>query len=236
MRIILKLVVALAAFLLSSQSALSQCVSPPNQCGNQTPIQCECVGTEYEFKVCHAGTEYIANVWMCTQQAVPPTPLDNPCTVPPNECAFPINSITWVKKICVPQELKDQNLTAVYQAIIRGTDLCCYNFIGATIPACNAGARCSDPTNPGIYCHVLALPKCLSKNFSTGCYTSCDNGGNCANHCFIERRYCKETPTSCCSFVRSICEGVNDPPCTGGSCNVVFNECCILGGGKCCSK
>ncbi len=234
MRCALSITVIMLSLLLS-RSAYGQCESPPNQCTIQTPLECDCAGTEYEFTICHGGTDYTATVWMCTQHATAPIPIDNPCTIPPLECDYAVNSVTWIKKICVPQALKNLGIESIYQAIIRGTDLCCFNFLGVTIPKCNTGTTCATLTNSSIYCHILALPKCLYKDHITGCYTACDNGANCSHHCFVERRYCRQTPTSCCSYLRTICEGANEVQCSG-SCNVTFDNCCNLGGGQCCTQ
>lgn len=217
----------------TGEIAHSQCTHKVNQCGVQTPILCGCVGVEHEFTICHAGTDYVANVWICTQYATT-TLIDNPCTsLSPNECDYAVNSVSWVKKICVPPALKDLGLPAIYQAIVNGTDLCCNNFLGVTIPQCNSGTTCKTLTNTGIYCHILALPKCLEKNYTTGCYMACDNGVNCGQHCFVERRYCKTSPTHCCRYMRAVWEGSNEP-CTG-ECNTYFDECCTLADKTCCT-
>jgi len=139
------------------------CEHTVNQCGTQSPLHCDCAGTETEFTICHAGTNYIATVWLCSQSATTAL-IDNPCTsVYPSECDYAVNSVSWIKKICVPQALKNMGLLAIYQAIINGTDLCCNNFLGVTIPKCNTGTICATPTNTGVYCHILALPKCLKR-------------------------------------------------------------------------
>ena len=50
-----------------------------------------------DIEVCHGGTTYTATIEMCTQFASPPNPIDNPCTLAPNECARALDAITWVR-------------------------------------------------------------------------------------------------------------------------------------------
>ena len=59
-----------------------------------------------DIEVCHGGTTYTATIEMCTQFASPPNPIDNPCTLAPNECARALDAITWVRSFCVDQDLK----------------------------------------------------------------------------------------------------------------------------------
>jgi len=218
---------------LTASDAKAQCEYPIDQCPKQMPLDCDCEGVQTDFTICFAGTNYTASVWMCTQYASSSTLIDNPCTAGGGlDCNYGVNAITWIKRICVPQELKNQGLTAIYQAIIRGTDLCCNNILGVTLPNCGIGNTCTNLTNNNVYCHILALPKCLDKHYDAPfCYYACDN--SCARHCFVERRYCRTSPVDCCSFQRTVCEGDNTA-CTG-ECNTYFDECCKLGGLPCCT-
>ena len=186
-----------------------QCVPP------QAPPNCEdCVQwKELELTVCHAGTNYLATIEVCTQFAVPPSPIDNPCTP---GCQRALDAITWVRKICVDQSLKDIGEPALLQAIVKATNLCCPkgNFLGITIPDCMSGTTCA--TSITAYCHVLAMPRCMKKNFSTGCYDKCLD---CKDFCMIERRYCKPTPTSCCKQYFATCSYNRDEKSCATKCD-----------------
>jgi len=194
-----------------------------SQCPTQAPPDCDCDYRVEEIEVCFANETYLAKVTMCTQYATT-TIIDNPCTVGPNDsCKFPVDAITWIRDICVPQNLKNQGLLAIYNAIIRGTNLCCNNFIGATIPNCQTGKDCV--TSAFAYCHLVMLPKCLNKNYLTGCYDYCGNG--CNNYCVVDRRYCMQTPTTCCMYGRLVCEYQDSLPCNQ-NCNTYFDQCDLL--------
>lgn len=206
-----------------TQTALSQC--------EQEPPDCDCDYTVQEFKICIGGTSYTGQLEICTQ--TPKTHLiDNPCTVQPNPCDRAINSIIWVRRICVDQALKNMGMLAIYNAVIAGTNLCCNNFIGAAIPNCSAGTTCK--TSPNAYCHLLMLPKCTTKNFINGCYEYCGNG--CDDFCVVERRYCMMTPTTCCMEFIGVCEYNSDDKCTQ-NCTTPFDQCEYLVGSSvgCCS-
>jgi len=178
------------------------------QCSTQIPPNCVCADGDkiLYIDICHAGVTYQADITVCTQYATT-APIDNPCTP---DCVAGLNSITWVKKICVPPDLKNLGLLAIYQAIIRGTNLCCAkgNFLNVTLPNCTYGTNCI--TSADAYCHILALPRCLKKNYVTGCYEQC-NG--CNDYCLVERRYCMTTPTTCCKQMRTICSYNDDDVC-----------------------
>lgn len=115
-------VVLIVCFLQLSMPCFSQCVPPQlsPDCSCKEPI-------EYSITICHGGTNYLASVWICTQYKNESL-IYNPCGLPP--CNRPVDAISWVKKICIPQELKNLGLTAVYAAIVRGTNLCCNDFLG----------------------------------------------------------------------------------------------------------
>lgn len=204
-------------------TASGQC-NPPQE----APDCNDCVAQKYDITICHGNTNYQAHVVICTQYAGT-LPLDNPCT--PN-CDRAVDAISWVREICVPQALKDLGLTAIYAAIVRGTNLCCNDFLGAkpAWPFCSSGSTCKTSTTA--YCHILALPKCLRKDYVNGCYYSCQE--KCQDYCMIERRYCKFSPTECCSALMDICDFNNDSQCTGSSCNVQFDNCSALTTELCC--
>jgi hypothetical protein len=187
--------------LLVVSDSYGQC-SPP-----QIPPNCEnCANwTNLDITVCHAGTNYTATVELCTQYAVPPNPIDNPCTP---GCQRAADAITWVRSFCVDQDLKDISETAVLAAIVKGTNLCCPsgNFLGVTIPDCTTGQNCT--TSVAAFCHILAMPRCLNKNYVTGCYEKCLD---CKDFCMIERRYCRTSPTTCCKRYLVTCAYDEDP-------------------------
>lgn len=190
------------------------------QCPTQEPPDCNCDYRIEEIEVCFANVTYVAMVTMCTQYPMAQL-IDNPCTVGPlDSCVFPVDAITWVRDICVPQNLKNHGLLAIYNAIVRGTNLCCNNFIGAAIPNCQSGYDCVMSANA--YCHLLMLPKCLNKNYATGCYDYCGNG--CKNYCVVDRRYCMQNPTTCCMYGRIVCEYMDEQPCNQ-NCNTYFDQC-----------
>lgn len=197
-------------------STWGQC-SPP-----QAPPNCDdCkVWNELNITVCHAGTDYNATIEVCTQFAVPPNPIDNPCTVPPDYCARAVDAITWVRSICVDQDLKDIGEPALLQAIVKGTNLCCPtgNFLGVVLPACTPGVGCKEST--AAFCHILAMPRCMTKNRITGCYDKCLD---CKDFCMIERRYCKPTPTSCCKHFVTTCSYNEDDTACAQFCDREWN-------------
>lgn len=201
--------------LLPSIQASAQCnpVQNPPSCK-----QCTYDTTLY-LTVCHLGTNYNATIELCTQFATPPNPIKNPCNTSMDTCARALDAITWVKSFCVDQDLKDFQEAAVIQAIIKGTNLCCAtgNFLGITIPMCTSGTDCS--TSPVAYCHILAMPRCMNKNYTTGCYESCTK---CTNFCMVERRYCKTSETSCCKRSFATCSyKVDEAECE--TCNKRFD-------------
>lgn len=189
----------------------SQCIPP------QLDPDCDaCLNwTKINITVCVTSTlSYNATIEICTQYAVPPNPIDNPCT--PN-CNRAIDAITWVRSICVDQDLKDLGEPALLQAIIRGTNLCCPagNFLNVMIPACTAEYGCE--TSPAAFCHILAMPRCMNKNYETGCYDKCLD---CKDFCMVERRYCRPTPTTCCKHYNTTCSYREDAE----SCNAMCNK------------
>lgn len=188
----------------------------------QMPPNCDqCTDwRKMDIEVCHGGTSYTATIEMCTQFASPPNPIDNPCTLAPNECARALDAITWVRSFCVDQDLKNIGESALLQAIVKGTNLCCANgnFLGVTIPACTQGYGCM--TSPAAYCHILAMPRCMIKNYTTGCYDKCLK---CRDFCMIERRYCRPTATSCCKAYVTTCSYNTDQGECEQSCNKIFD-------------
>lgn len=173
----------------------------------QYPPKCEdCIDWQtVTIPLCHAGVNYTMDVVLCTQYAPLPNPIDNPCTP---GCERALDAVTWVKSFCVSQSLKDLGETAVLSAIVVGTDLCCNNFLGVTLPVCDAGTSCKLSTVA--FCHQLAMPRCMNKNYVTGCYESCTQ---CTNFCMIERRYCKPTPETCCKEFKITCPYANETEC-----------------------
>jgi hypothetical protein len=194
------------------QGAIGQC-NP-----TQIPPNCDdCKDwRELYLTVCHGGISYNATVEVCTQYAQPPNLIDNPCTVGPNQCARAADAITWVRSFCVDQDLKNISEQAVLQAIVKGTNLCCPNgnFLGVTIPNCDAGTTCVTSTTA--YCHILAMPRCMNKNYFTGCYDQCLE---CKDYCMIERRYCMSSPTTCCMHSFTTCSYNPDEEQCNALCN-----------------
>jgi hypothetical protein len=211
----MKYLLLLTLFVILSLTIRAQC--------KEDELDCNCTYTTREIKICFAGTSYNAEIEMCTQTATTQL-IDNPCA---GYCARPVNSVTWVRRICVDQDLKNQGMLAIYNAIVAGTNLCCNNFIGATIPFCDPWTDCKTSTTA--YCHLLMLPKCTTKNFVTGCYEYCDNG--CNDYCVVERRYCMMNATTCCMnlipHVAPPCEFASDDECNQG-CTTPFDQCASL--------
>lgn len=204
----------------------AQCVPP------QADPNCkDCAEIPYEITICHGGVDYVANVWICTQYATT-TLIFNPCATP--TCSRPVNAISWVRRICVPQDLKDLGLTAIYAAIVKGTNLCCNDFLGvkSTWPNCSPNSDCKTSTQA--YCHILALPKCLHKSYppGDGCYYQCEEG--CNNYCMVDRRYCKIGVDTCCSALMGVCEYNDSEVCVSGTCNVQFDNCNAIASEACC--
>lgn len=202
-------------------------------CSTQVAPNCDnCVYSIVEFTVCHAGQEYAAEVTLCTQYATT-APIDNPCTP---DCATGLDAITWVRSFCVDPNLKAFGVETIYAAIIQATNLCCPdgNFLGVTIPNCTPnGTNCK--TSWLAFSHILALPKCLKKNYVTGCYDYCGNG--CNDYCMVERRYCRQGEGGpCCRAFRVTCAYNNDGHCAT-NCNPSLTFCCenlTDGGTTCC--
>lgn len=190
-------------------------------CSFQTQPDCECTYQEYDFTICHGGVNYSASITMCTQYAVTQA-LDNQCTQKPGEeCFRGADAITWVRRICVDQNLKNIGELAIYNAIIKGTNLCCSDgLVKANIPACDPGTACKESTVA--FCHLLMLPKCVTKNFTTGCYDYCGNG--CDDYCVVERRYCMTGPGNCCMYSYDACEYNSDGICNQ-NCATPLNLC-----------
>lgn len=191
----------------------AQCLPP------QIPADCDSCKEwkDLDLTICHGGVNYTATLEVCTQFAVPPNPIANPCT---GNCTRALDAITWVRRICVDPNLKNLGEAALIQAIIKGTNLCCKNgnFLGVTIPECSVGTDCK--TSIAAYCHILAMPKCTRKNYITGCYDKCTQ---CVEFCMVERRYCRPTPTSCCKQWKVTC---NEPPSPGAcelSCDRIWD-------------
>ena len=185
----------------------------------QTPPNCDDCKEWHtkEIIVCHAGINYYATLELCTQFALPPNPIDNPCTP---DCKRALDAITWVRRICVDQNLKNLGESALLQAIIKATNLCCPdgNFLGAVIPMCTPGTDCINSLKA--YCYILALPRCMNKNYITGCYESCLE---CKDFCMIERRYCMLNPTTCCKQWIVTCDFKEDSLACTQSCNRIWD-------------
>jgi hypothetical protein len=219
---------------LFSLPTFAQCKGDGDTCNPvQLPPCCEeCVNEQtLHLTVCHNMQNFSADVVVCTQYASSLNPIWNPCT--PN-CTRAVDAITWVKSFCVDQDLKDISEAAVLQAIVRATNLCCPggNFLGVAIPNCNPNTDCF--TSTVAFCHILAMPRCMNKNYLTGCYDSCTE---CQDFCMIERRYCKQSDLTCCRRAFATCSydehlGKECP----GECNKQF-DCSrnyFNGGGNCC--
>lgn len=206
-------IVAMA--IIDSNLMMAQCMPPliPPDCDNCAPWQ------KYDVTVCHGSVNYTATIELCTQYAVPPYPIENPCTP---GCARAVDAITWVRSFCVSQDLKNMGEGALLGAIVRNTNLCCpdIDFINVVIPECAPGYMCNK--SPAAYCHILAMPRCMNNNYVTGCYEKCLD---CKEFCMIERRYCKPTPTTCCKFYGEAwtCAYLEDVDECTSLCNKQFN-------------
>jgi hypothetical protein len=181
----------------------AQCRGGGDTCNPvQLPPCCEkCVNEQTLYlAVCSANQTFYADVVVCTQYGVPPNPIWNPCDTV--GCARAVDSITWVKSFCVDQDLKNLGEAALLSAIVRATNLCCTgsNFLGATIPNCDANTTCITSTKA--FCHILAMPRCMTKNYVTGCYDKCSE---CKDFCMIERRYCNQGELQCCRRAFATC-------------------------------
>jgi hypothetical protein len=199
-------------------------------CTGQDALQCDCEQyITYNLTVCLAGQNYPISIDVCSQRASPIL-INNPCTVP--TCDRPVHEVTWVHRICLPTNLRylpNNQVPALYNAIICATNLCTNNFISANIPVCGPGTACQYTVSAG-FCHILALPNCYQWDASGLCMETCDN--DCTQYCMVERRYCRDTPTTCtvCNF--NICNHPNDQGYCIGDCldvdcaELSFNACC----------
>jgi hypothetical protein len=159
------------------------------QCNGQDALNCNCQQTtDYNINVCINGTTGTITIKVCNQFPNPNL-IRNPCT----QCTEPLNSITNVKEICVPPEFATKTYAELLPGIVCATNLCkSPNFFGVVIPDCvPAGSDACNTTNP--YCHVLSLPRCVRREGN--CWIGCDTG--CENRCWVWRKYCRDSPTSC---------------------------------------
>lgn len=197
-------------------------------CNGQDDLNCNCQGplSNHQVDICIGGMTYTITLRVCHQ--VPnPNLISNPCASP--TCTNPVDLVSWVHEICLPQQLAFYpNMEVVYNAIICATDLCDNNWVGATIPNCDAG-RDACTTQWSQYCHILALPNCFEWDANGLCLSTCSN--DCTRFCFVWRRYCMDG-ANCSTCDRSICSYPGTVgPCIGDcldvDCNdLQFDACC----------
>lgn len=195
-------------------SAAIICLSTPvevdAQCNGQDALICNCEQTtNYDILICIDGTTATVTLKVCNQFPNPYL-IRNPCT----NCTDPLNSITYVKEICVPQEFSTKTYAELMPGIICATNLCKgLNFLGVALPLCTPSWQLAcTTTNP--YCHVLSLPRCVRREGN--CWVSCNAG--CDNRCMIWRQYCRtEGPAACwtCSTTTTCVYNPSDA-CPGG--------------------
>lgn len=192
-------------------------------CTGQDPHNCNgCTkDSTYRFRVCIGPVTDTIDVTMCTQFATTQY-ISNPCT----NCTRPLNSLTWVRKVCVPTSLSLVSVNSIYRAIMSATSLCCDSlFIPVSIPTCDTNTEaCS--TAYGVYCHVLALPKCVVR--VGNCWQPCRQ--QCQDFCYIERRYCRSTAGKCSVCIEVPCSTPEPCPegCIAFNCDLLLNPpgCC----------
>lgn len=160
------------------------------QCNGQDALNCNCEQTtNYDVAVCIDGTTATVTLKVCNQFPNPSL-IRNPCT----NCTEPLNSITYVKEICVPQEFSTRTYAELMPGIICATNLCrSPNLLGIVLPLCTPSWQLAcTTTNP--YCHVLSLPRCVRREGN--CWVSCNDG--CDNRCMVWRQYCRTVGPSGC--------------------------------------
>jgi hypothetical protein len=193
-------------------------------CNGQQPYDCaNCTKDSiYRLRVCIGPVTDTIDVTMCTQFATT-QPIINPCT----NCTEPLNSFTWIRKVCVPTSLSLVSIDTIYRAIMSATSLCCdsTSFITAVIPQCDASTGpCS--TIFGVYCHMLAFPKCVTR--IGNCWQPCRQ--QCQDLCYVERRYCKSILGSCLECLQIVCSTAGDCPqqCITFNCESLYSPlgCC----------
>lgn len=198
-KFILLLSVICTVMLLSTADALSQC-------NGQDNLMCYCDpdnSRDVAITICLAGVNYNITLSICDQRPNPNL-IKNPCR---NDCTRPLDAITWVRKICLPNQLLQTPLEDIYPAIICATNLCNTTALlgPITIPPCD-----HNPTLPcntlQPFCHAIALPTCVKLNGN--CFETCDIY---CRYCVIQRDYCRDASMNCWACNALYCSYTNVP-------------------------
>ena len=161
-------------------------------CTGQDHFNCNACTTESDhvFKICIGGSNYWVTVTYCKQVGTGGNAyVENPTAFYcGNPCEGPLDELIWIRKVCIPSSLLTTPLSTVYSAIYKSMDLCCNNWLGVTIPNCDAGTDCHY-TAMGVHCIGLAFPRCVKLDVNN-CWVPCES--NCERFCVIDRRYCNQ--------------------------------------------
>ncbi|QOJ26618.1 MAG: hypothetical protein QY319_05465 [Candidatus Kapaibacterium sp.] len=201
------------------------------QCNGQDSLNCQFPLPDFtcDYTICVDGTDYDITIEYNRQL---PTQglIRNPCRWP--LCIYPLDQVSWIRRICVPPAIQNIAAEKIYNGIIRATNLCTDNCFGATIPDCSLGSVGPCPlgtpqTSIDAYCHIIAFPRCY--RWIAGCIEVC-NEAACEQYCFAEWRYCNQggNCTQCFITVCGHHDFVQCPlGCLQANCEFLGIESCV---------
>jgi len=207
------------------------CIVPTTiqaQCSGQDSLNCQFPLPNFtcDYTICVDGTDYDITIEYNRQL---PTQglIRNPCRWP--LCIYPLDQVSWIRRICVPPAIQNIAAEKIYNGIIRATNLCTDTCFGATIPDCSVpstGPCLSPSTSIDAYCHIIAFPRCY--RWIAGCIEVC-NEAACEQYCFAEWRYCNQGGNCTQCFVK-FCDDYKFTNCPGMcftfNCILLKNEAC----------